>query len=194
MDETAQVGGHQNYGLDSNQAISVVSPYRMNPSYRRPRPAGTDSDHGYSTMTPCGDQDSEVMSCLGEVGSAGHRRQRNRGPSSLHSVTSGNSSGTSSPLNAGHHELSTLTSKDTLNNLQESERENLITVHTEPGGGGAPTRNHLINGTVNGKMVPNGRGVGGGINCGVPADLVDGMTVLSKNQFLVSATVHMVDT
>ncbi len=29
----------------------------MNPGYRRPRPApGTDSDHGYSTMTPYGDQ------------------------------------------------------------------------------------------------------------------------------------------
>ena len=34
VDENGQVGGHQNYGLDSNQAISVVSPYRMNPSYR----------------------------------------------------------------------------------------------------------------------------------------------------------------
>merc|ERR550517_676072 len=57
-------GGHNNYGLHHN-SITVVSPYRMNPSYRRPRPQpGTDSDHGYSTMTPYGDQDSEIMSCL----------------------------------------------------------------------------------------------------------------------------------
>jgi hypothetical protein len=42
---------------DPGSGISVVSPYRMNPGYRRPRPApGTDSDHGYSTMTPYGDQ------------------------------------------------------------------------------------------------------------------------------------------
>ena len=42
---------------EPGSGISVVSPYRMNPGYRRPRPApGTDSDHGYSTMTPYGDQ------------------------------------------------------------------------------------------------------------------------------------------
>jgi hypothetical protein len=40
----------------AGDAISVVSPYRMNPGYRRPKPPGTDSDHGYSTMTPYGDQ------------------------------------------------------------------------------------------------------------------------------------------
>jgi|FrelakmetLWP11LW_1041352.scaffolds.fasta_scaffold481623_1 hypothetical protein len=39
----------------------TVSPYQMNPSYRRP-PPGTDSDHGYSTMTPLGgDIDSEIV-------------------------------------------------------------------------------------------------------------------------------------
>ena len=35
-------------------AAAVISPYRMNPGYRRPPPPGTDSDHGYSTMTPFG--------------------------------------------------------------------------------------------------------------------------------------------
>lgn len=35
---------------------AVVSPYRLNPSYRRP--PGAESDHGYSTMTPH-DQESE---------------------------------------------------------------------------------------------------------------------------------------
>ena len=65
--------------------------------FRRPRPAGTDSDHGYSTMTPCGDQDSEIMSCLGDI-PAHHRRMRHKNPLSLQSVTSGTSSRTSSPL------------------------------------------------------------------------------------------------
>ena len=55
-------GRHNIYALHHN-SITDGSPYRMNPTYRRPRPTpGTDSDHGYSTMTPCGDQDSEIMS------------------------------------------------------------------------------------------------------------------------------------
>lgn len=59
-------GGHNNYGLHQSSGISVVSPYRMNPGYRRPgRGPGTESDPGYSTMTPGGDADSEIMSCLG---------------------------------------------------------------------------------------------------------------------------------
>lgn len=87
-------GGHNNYGLHHN-SITVVSPYRMNPSYRRPRPQpGTESDHGYSTMTPYGDQDSEIMSCLD------NRKDKNSNtqPVSGQSVTSGASSGTSSPV------------------------------------------------------------------------------------------------
>jgi len=84
---------------------SVVSPYRMNPGYRRPRPnPGTDSDHGYSTMTPFGDQDSEIMSCLGDPNR--DRRLRTRNPASLQSVTSGVSSRASSPQ--GHLEMETL--------------------------------------------------------------------------------------
>ena len=88
-------GGHNNYGLHQN-SITVVSPYRMNPSYRRPRPQpGTDSDHGYSTMTPYGDQDSEIMSCL----ESRRDKSNNRNPPiSLQSVTSGVSSRTSSPV------------------------------------------------------------------------------------------------
>ena len=43
-------------------ASAVVSPYRMNPGYRRPRPPpGTESDPGYSTMTGgAGEGDSAV--------------------------------------------------------------------------------------------------------------------------------------
>jgi hypothetical protein len=69
-EEPPHRAGHRNLGLrggDPSPPQPVVSPYRMNPGYRRPRPGpGTDSDHGYSTMTPFGDQDSEIMSCLGE--------------------------------------------------------------------------------------------------------------------------------
>ncbi|KAF0299200.1 VWFA and cache domain-containing protein 1 [Amphibalanus amphitrite] len=36
---------------------AAVSPYRLNPGYRRPA-AGTESDHGYSTMTPHDDSEA----------------------------------------------------------------------------------------------------------------------------------------
>ena len=36
---------------------AAVSPYRLNPGYRRPA-AGADSDHGYSTMTPHDDSEA----------------------------------------------------------------------------------------------------------------------------------------
>ncbi|KAB7497323.1 VWFA and cache domain-containing protein 1 [Armadillidium nasatum] len=40
-------------GIISASAAATISPYRMNPGYRRPVPnAGESSDHGYSTMTP----------------------------------------------------------------------------------------------------------------------------------------------
>lgn len=39
-----------------------VSPYRVNTSYRRP--AGGDSDHGYSTMTPHEDSEHASLPCL----------------------------------------------------------------------------------------------------------------------------------
>ena len=54
----AQVGVTSGSGDPSS--FGVVSPYRMNPSYLRPRPIGgaeSSDDHGYSTMTPM----SEVL-------------------------------------------------------------------------------------------------------------------------------------
>ena len=92
-------GAHHNFGLggggEAGGMMPVVSPYRMNPGYRRPRPAGTDSsDHGYSTMTPFGDQDSEIMSCLGEPP---RKKTHHGGPVSVQSVTSGVSSRGESP-------------------------------------------------------------------------------------------------
>ena len=41
--------------LASFENVAQISPYRINPAYRRP---GGDSDHGYSTMTP--HEDSEL--------------------------------------------------------------------------------------------------------------------------------------
>ncbi len=81
--------------------VAVMSPYRVNPGYRRP-PPGTDSDNGYSTMTPLGgDVDSEVIMPYTESLVARHRL-RHRPPPSMHSVTSGTSSRASSPT--PHHD------------------------------------------------------------------------------------------
>jgi len=165
--------GHQNYALHEVGAgggITVVSPYRMNPTYRRPRPApGTDSDHGYSTMTPYGDQDSEIMSCLGEpVPSVGHGLQgrrdrfRSRAPLSLQSVTSGVSSRTASPQPQG-------------------AEGGMDKMDMEGEGGGGPVRGTMSN-KVEGETLLSG------------CDDVPGMTILNKNQMIVSAMVHIVDT
>ena len=90
-EDVSGTGGHNNYGLHQSSGISVVSPYRMNPGYRRPggRGPGTESDPGYSTMTPGGDADSEIMSCLGTGNTTASRRQtermRGQNPASLKS-------------------------------------------------------------------------------------------------------------
>lgn len=81
-----------------------VSPYQMNPTYRRP-PPGTDSDHGYSTMTPMGgDLDSEIVPYTDSASARDRLRKRPivmGPPSSLQSVTSGMSSRTASPVHIG---------------------------------------------------------------------------------------------
>jgi len=169
--------GHHNYGLHGGDGggITVVSPYRMNPGYRRPRPApGTDSDHGYSTMTPYGDQDSEIMSCLGDTGreppsvNIQSRREkfRTRNPISLQSVTSGVSSRASSPAQL---ELSSL------------KQDNY------------PPRGAVSTGESEGE----GTRSKGEEKMTLMSDMgsVQGMTALplGKNQMIVSATVHMVD-
>ncbi|KAH9496303.1 VWFA and cache domain-containing protein 1 [Bulinus truncatus] len=53
---------HTNFVLASFENPASVSPYRVNTSYRRP--AGGDSDHGYSTMTPHEDSEHASMPCL----------------------------------------------------------------------------------------------------------------------------------
>ena len=91
-DENTAGGNDEIHELTQKNAI-ILSPYRVNPSYRRPA-AGTDSDHGYSTMTPMGDLDSEIVPYVDST-SARNRLQRlqkrsNNAPSSIQSMTSGN--------------------------------------------------------------------------------------------------------
>ncbi|KAK3089856.1 hypothetical protein FSP39_007106 [Pinctada imbricata] len=54
--------GHTNFVLATFENPASVSPYRVNTSYRRP--AGGDSDHGYSTMTPHEDSEHASLPCL----------------------------------------------------------------------------------------------------------------------------------
>ncbi|ESO86641.1 hypothetical protein LOTGIDRAFT_128750, partial [Lottia gigantea] len=53
---------HTNFVLASFENPASISPYRVNTSYRRP--AGGDSDHGYSTMTPHEDSEHASLPCL----------------------------------------------------------------------------------------------------------------------------------
>ncbi|TRY61764.1 hypothetical protein TCAL_02127 [Tigriopus californicus] len=89
-------GVHYNaVALQCTDDGNLISPYNMNPEYRRP-PPGTDSDHGYSTVTPMGDIESEISPCYEQSGPS-RARLSYRPPPSLQSVTSGISSRASSP-------------------------------------------------------------------------------------------------
>ncbi|XP_013403576.1 VWFA and cache domain-containing protein 1-like [Lingula anatina] len=62
--EPEEIGtGHTNIVLATFDTPASISPYRVNPNYRRP-PAGGDSDHGYSTMTPQDDSEQASMTCI----------------------------------------------------------------------------------------------------------------------------------
>lgn len=54
--------GHTNIVLATFDNPASISPYRVNTTYRRP--AGGDSDHGYSTMTPHEDSEQASTACL----------------------------------------------------------------------------------------------------------------------------------
>lgn len=54
--------GHTNFVLAPFENAASISPYRVNTTYRRP--AGGDSDHGYSTMTPHEDSEHASLPCL----------------------------------------------------------------------------------------------------------------------------------
>lgn len=98
-EELKEMQGHHNLIAIEPTNSNIMSPYRMNPTYRRPPQNGADSsDHGYSTMTPMNDLDSEVI--LPYLGSAPSRDRIFRRPHHPSSVTSGSvlmSSRASSP-------------------------------------------------------------------------------------------------
>lgn len=173
----------------------IVSPYRVNPGYRRP-PPGTDSDHGYSTMTPMGDLDSEIVPYV-DSASARSRLQRlqQRAPQS---VTSGISSRTSSPI------PTTATSNSSKKAL--TQQSSSLSSSEEASSAAASTSN-VVRGATNiavamGRKQPN-EGISllsessEETSSASHQQLLDPVTMLprtNKNQFIVAATVHMVDT
>lgn len=172
VDETTAVVTHEfslagGPGLDN---VAIVSPYRVNTGYRRP--AGGDSDHGYSTMTP--HEDSEHTASYVEPLLVGRDRYR----PTVRSVSTGSfSSRASSPLGPVYHPGrvanqriaspgTLLESADELDSESSDKAlKELMDSHSSP-----PIRR---------------------------LDDTLGMTVLpdpSLNQLIVPVTVHMVDT
>lgn len=82
-------------------AAVAISPYRLNPGYRRP--TGADSDNGYSTMT-CGQDltDSENLGPSNDplISISSNRDPLCRLPTSGTSLTTGSSSRASSPMDS----------------------------------------------------------------------------------------------
>lgn len=76
-------------------AAAAVSPYRMNPGYRRPPGVADSSDQGYSTMTPHDDSENLNYTDLGGLVGLPVSRTLDDGPST---------SGWSPPPSPGHQE------------------------------------------------------------------------------------------
>lgn len=186
-DETTAVVTHEfslagGAGLDN---VAIVSPYRVNTGYRRP--AGGDSDHGYSTMTP--HEDSEHTASYVEPLLVGRDRYR---PSARSVSTGSFSSRASSPLGPVYHpgrvvNQQRIVSPGTLlESADELEAEYNSEGGGEGGGGVGSTSHHhqLVN--LQQTSLPIRQ-----------LDDTLGMTVLpdpSLNQMIVPVTVHMVDT
>ena len=154
--------------LSNKNEAAIVSPYRINPGYRRPLTA-TDSDHGYSTMTPMGDLDSEIIPYVASVPSR-HRLQRlQQRQHGVPSVTSGVSSGTSSPT--PKKGLLPLTSTTPSSSEDSSPVARGTTCQAMTSSTTSLEQPILPKNTV-----------------------VSAQSGSNSNQFLVAATVHMVDT
>jgi len=129
------------------------------------------------------------MSCLGEaVPSVGHGLQsrrdrfRSRAPLSLQSVTSGVSSRTASPQPQGAEaQLDKLEVNGTAEGEEGEEMGTRSRGLSVDEGVGGPVRGTMSN-RVEGETLLAGY------------EEVPGMTVLNKNQIIVSAMVHIVDT
>lgn len=166
-DETTAVVSHEfslaAAGLDN---VAIVSPYRVNTGYRRP--AGGDSDHGYSTMTP--HEDSEHAASFIEPLLIGRDRYRPTMRSS--SVGSFSSRASSPPLRSNYRIESPATLHESADELEAEGRKKLQQQPTECPSA-APQQ--LFNG-LNDSLA---------------------MTILPDspvNQIIVPVTVHMVDT
>lgn len=175
VDETTAVVKHEfnlggGSGLDN---IAIVSPYRVNTGYRRP--AGGDSDHGYSTMTP--HDDSEHTASYVEPLLVGRERYRH----AVRSISTGSfSSRASSPLGPVYHPGPSRTIGQRITSpgtLLESADELDAEINDKGG------QKELMD-----------------LHSPLPIQQLDsslGMTVLpdtSFNQVIVPVTVHMVDT
>ena len=173
LEEQNQDELHELSNRNENVATTaaIVSPYRINPGYRRPC-IGTDSDNGYSTMTPMGDIDSEIVPYVDSVPSR-HRLQRHfqqRQQQAVPSVTSGISSRTSSPtpnpVKRGILPLTTTTPSSSMD--------------SSPIARGTSCQSNIMQLTdSNSSFEPKPNTVS---------------PIGKKNQFVVAATVHMVDT
>ncbi len=173
-------------GVTHKNANLIVSPYRVNPSYRRP-PPGTDSDHGYSTMTPMGDLDSEIVPYV-ESSSARSRLQRfqQRNHTTTQSVTSGVSSRTSSPvLNAGYSTGDGLA--DQSSSVSLSEENSISRGACKP----VSVMRKVPEDPHSGRLMSESSE-----DSPSHTQLLDPQTMLPRpnnNQFIVAATVHKVD-
>ena len=161
-------------GLDN---VAIVSPYRVNTGYRRP--AGGDSDHGYSTMTP--HEDSEHTASYIEPLLIGRDRYR---PAAVGRSASGGSfsSRASSPLGPVYSVSRAVNrmvdspgtlheSADELNDSIQHRRLDVSDVNT-------PERTRFDSANISSTPVPG--------TTVLPSDV--------RNQMIVPVTVHMVDT
>ena len=176
LEEQNQDELHELSNRNENVATTaIVSPYRINPGYRRP--CATDSDHGYSTMTPMGgDIDSEIVPYVDSVPSR-HRLQRHiqQRQQAVPSVTSGISSRTSSP---------------TPNPVKKGIFLPLTTTTPSSSEDSSPiARGTSCQATIMQTAETNSTSLDP-----KPKTAMSQNAGGSKNQFVVAATVHMVDT
>lgn len=175
-DELHELGGtHKNMLI--NESDVIISPYRVNTGYRRP-PPGTDSDHGYSTMTPMGnDQDSEIVPYVESASARNRLKRLQQRCVPAQSVTSGVSSRTSSPIQKASDQFSSVSSTDDTSIVRGASAVNSNPLPLKP-------QPRLLSESSE-ELSPSSQ------------QLLDPVTMLpraNKNQFIVSATVHMVDT
>ena len=192
------VTNNQNLVLNSQDGSGnaiYYSPYRMNPAYRRPE----DSDHGYSTMTPMGgDIDSEIVPYVDSASARirlqrmqQKRQQQNAHPSS--SIQSGSSRTSPIPISISSKAaapINTSTSSPQCNSLSSSSEIHIIRGVTATKNQKLPFRQ--IDRSFSESSEENNTAATS--NLQEPLDPTTMLPKTNRNQFIVSATVHMVET